>query len=64
MLINRDIPTDRWIRLNVNSVDVIAIKVEISKHMLRIFNVYNDYKHSRSLMALDHFLNSKEGRAT
>ncbi|KNZ77560.1 hypothetical protein J132_05094, partial [Termitomyces sp. J132] len=58
MLVNRRLMTDSWTRLSVNSVDMVAMRVETKKHMLQIFNVYNVCNHLRSVRALKFFLNS------
>lgn len=64
MLVSRRLATDAWTRLNVESVDVVAIRLETSERTLRIFNIYNAGEHSGSLRAVERFINSAEGRRT
>lgn len=53
---------DAWTRLNVDSTDVVAVQIEMSECILWIFNVYNACNHFRSMRAVEHFVNSAEGR--
>ncbi|KNZ74446.1 hypothetical protein J132_06958, partial [Termitomyces sp. J132] len=64
MMVNKNIATDRWKRLNIESLDVVGISIETEERTVRIFNIYNDCDHSRSVRALDFYLRSAEGRRT
>lgn len=61
-LVSRQIATSTWRRIDVESTDVVGISIEMAERTVRIFNVYNDGNHSRSIRALDFYLRSVEGR--
>ncbi|KAF5383105.1 hypothetical protein D9615_004831 [Tricholomella constricta] len=64
LLVNRNIATDTWTRLDVDSPDVAAIRIETERGSIRIFCIYNDCTHNRSMNAVRNYLSSREGRRT
>ncbi|KNZ76111.1 hypothetical protein J132_00265 [Termitomyces sp. J132] len=54
-LVNRQMATSTWRRLNVKSIDMVGIAIKVDGQVIRIFNVYNDCEHSRSTQALDNY---------
>lgn len=51
-LVNSQIDTDNWTQLDINSQDVIGIKVKNDKRHTTIFNIYNDCKNNDSIKTL------------
>ncbi|KNZ77093.1 hypothetical protein J132_06971, partial [Termitomyces sp. J132] len=62
MLVSRRIATDSWARLNMESRGVVGISLEMAECIVCIFNIYNDGGHSRSIHALNFYLQSTESR--
>ncbi|KAF8076829.1 hypothetical protein FPV67DRAFT_1407513, partial [Lyophyllum atratum] len=49
ILVNRNIATGSWTRLEVDSADVAAIRIQTAQCPVRIFCIYNACDHSRSM---------------
>jgi endonuclease/exonuclease/phosphatase family metal-dependent hydrolase len=56
MLINKKLATNFWESLPINSSDITAVRLSGNFGQVRIFNIYNDCTHSRTLECLEHYL--------
>ena len=56
MLINRNLATNHWESLPLDSLDITVIRLTGEFSTLRIFNIYNDCTHSCSLTCLEQYL--------
>ena len=56
MLINKNLATNHWESLPIDSSDVTAVRLTGDFGEVRILNVYNDCTHSRTLDCLERFL--------
>jgi endonuclease/exonuclease/phosphatase family metal-dependent hydrolase len=56
MLLNKKLATNFWEALPTNSSDITAIRLLSDFGQVRIFNIYNDCTHSRTLECLEHYL--------
>ena len=56
MLINRQISTDAWTPIPIDSPDVTAIQLQGDFSTIHVINIYNDCKHNDSLTAVKNYL--------
>ena len=56
LLINKNLDTNHWEALDLDSSDITAVVLSGNFGLLRIFNVYNDCTHSRTLRSLERYL--------
>lgn len=59
MLINKNLATNHWESLPLDTSDITAIRMSGDFGKIRIFNVYNDCTHSRTLTCLERYLLSQ-----
>lgn len=62
ILVNANISTNSWTALPIDCPDITAIQITGEWGVCRIFNIYNDQKHSRNLTALNRFLLTSESQ--
>lgn len=63
MLISKQISTNTWTQIEVNSPDITVIHITMDKIMLRVFNIYNDGNHSNGLTELKRATNQADTKA-
>src|ERR1700678_68322 len=56
MLIHEKISTNNWTQIQVDSHDVVAIRISNVTRSIDIYNVYNDCEHSLTIQALSNHL--------
>jgi len=59
LLVNKDIPTDAWNPIELDSPDISAIQVKTPIRNLVIVNIYNDQTHSRSLQIINTYMRKR-----
>jgi ribonuclease HI len=52
MLIHEKISTNNWTQIQIDSLDVVAIKLSNETHSIEIYNIYNDCEHSLTIQTL------------
>ena len=62
LLINRNLATDSWTPLPIDSPDITAVQLQGDFGTIRVVNIYNDCKHNDSLTALTGYLRSAEAQ--
>jgi hypothetical protein len=58
MLINKKLSTNSWESLQLDSSDITAIPLSGDFGYIRLFNIYNDCNHSRTLQCLKRYLST------
>jgi hypothetical protein len=56
ILINSHIKTDIYEPLAIDLNDNAALKIQMSRGNINIFNIYNDSGHSQALKAMERFM--------
>jgi len=62
MLINRQISTDAWTPIPIDSPDITAVQLQGDFGTIRIINIYNDCNYNDSLTALKNYLREPRAR--
>jgi len=63
MLIHKRISTSSWTQIEVDSRDVVAVKILGETGVINIYNIYNDCTHSRTLEEMGRHLEKREAEA-
>jgi hypothetical protein len=56
ILINSRIKTDTYEPLAIDSNDIAALRIQMSRGNINIFNIYNDCGHLQALKAMERFM--------
>jgi len=59
-LVHEWVPTNSWTQIDVNSADVVGIKITSEGGEISIYNIYNDCTHSDTLSKLQEHLEARE----
>jgi ribonuclease HI len=60
ILVHERIPTNSWTQVNIESLDVVGIKVVGEGGEITIYNIYNDCTHSDTLTKLQDHLEARD----
>lgn len=60
ILVNKKIATNAWSQIDVDSVDVTAIKITNKNTTISIYNIYNDCTNDKSTDVLERHLEKRE----